>query len=314
MTEHIPTPSGQRVTSTPDICVVVNPKSGRKDRDVPAEVEAWGARHPGRIAVKPVGRGADPVSVAEAAAAEGFGTIVAAGGDGTISAVAAVAHRHELRLGVIPAGTFNFFARGLGLPEDAGAALDVIAAGDTRDVAVGEVNGHLFLNNASLGLYPAILAEREGTYHRWGRSRIAAHWSVLTTLLRFHEPLSLRVSIDGREVSRRTPLAFVARSDYQLDLLGLDGADDVRAGRFALFLAPDAGRWGLFLFAMRLAWRTMRRGRDFEYHTGREITVETRARRRLVARDGERDRLGSPFAFRMLARPLRVAAPPEDRP
>jgi diacylglycerol kinase family enzyme len=313
MTEHIPSPTGARVTPAQDICVIVNPGSGKDDRDVPAEIGAWVDANPGRVTVRVLKPKQDPAEEAARAAREGFATLVAAGGDGTISAVAAVVHEADLRLGVVAAGTFNFFARGLDLPEETGAALDLIASDAERDVPVGEVNGHLFLNNASIGLYPAILAEREGTYRRWGRSRLAAHWSVLTTMMRFHQPLSLRVSIDGREVSRRSPLAFVARSAYQLELLGIEGAEDVRAGRFALFLAPDTGRWGLLLFALRLAWRSMERGRDFEYHTGREITVETRAKRRLVARDGERDKLGQPFVFRMLDRPLRVAAGPEAR-
>jgi diacylglycerol kinase family enzyme len=312
MNSQTPFPEAQPATRAPDICVIVNRGSGRKERDVVAELEAAMERHPGRIALRVLERKEDPMTVAERAAAQGFPTLVAAGGDGTISAVAGIAHREARRLGVVPAGTFNYFARGLGLPEETAPALDLIVSGATRPVMVGEVNGRLFLNNASLGLYPAILAEREGVYRRWGRSRLAAYWSVLTTLLRMPTRMSLRVSIDGREVARRTPLAFVARSAYQLDLLGLDGVRDVEDGRFALFLAPDRGRWGLVLFALRLAWRHMERGRDFEYHTGRAIDIETKARRRLVARDGERDRLAQPFLFRMRDRPLMVAAPPGD--
>jgi diacylglycerol kinase family enzyme len=309
MPEDIPPQHDALSTRSADICVIANRASGRKRADLRAEIEAAAARHPGRVALRLVSRRQDPGEVAAAAAAEGFETLVAAGGDGTISAVAGAAHDAGCRLGVIPTGTFNFFARGLGLPMEVGPALDLIASGATREIEVGDVDGKLFLNNASLGLYPAILAEREGIYRRWGRSRLAAHWSVLMTMMQFHRPMSLRVEIDGREVARRTPLAFVARSAHQLEVMGLEGADDVRDGRFALFLAPEAGRWGLLLFAIRLAWQSMERGRDFEYHTGRRIVIETRAKHRLVARDGERDRMPSPFVFRMRERPLRVAAP-----
>jgi diacylglycerol kinase family enzyme len=193
---------------------------------------------------------------------------------------------------------------------DGTVPVDVIAAGATRDVPVAEVNGRMFLNNASLGLYPAILQQREGTYRRWGRSRLAAHWSVLVTFMRFHRPLSLKVVVDGEQIRARTPLAFVARSAYQLDLFGLDGSEAVRDGRFAVFLAPDGSRWQLLLFAVRLAWRSMERGRDFDLIDGREVDIETaRGRARLVARDGERERLRSPFRFRIHERPLRVFAP-----
>ena len=294
----------------PDACIVLNPGSGRKRGDVRARIEAAIARHPGRFALRVVRRGKDLPGEADRAARE-FATVVAAGGDGTIGAMAEAALRHDRTLGVLTMGTFNFFARGLDLPEEIEEGIDLIARGPTRRVSVGEVNGRLFLNNASLGLYPAILAEREGTYKRWGRSRLAAHWSVVATFARFHRPLSLRVTVDGGEVGARTPLAFVARSAYQLSLFGLDGADEVRAGRFALFLVPDTSRWGLLMLAVRLARRTMRRGRDFEVLTGERIEIETRARRRLVARDGERERMASPFRFRVLRDALRVVAPPE---
>ena len=293
----------------PDICIVLNRGSGRRSRDAVARIRAAMDRHPGRFALRAVPRRADPGAVARRAAEEGVATLVAAGGDGTIGAVAEVAARQGLTLGVVPMGTFNFFARGLGLPEDLDAAMDLIARGPTRRVALAEVNGRVFLNNASLGLYPAILARREGTYRRWGRSRMAAHWSVLATFARFHRPLSLRVVVDGKTIRTRTPLVFVARSGYQLERFGLRGAEEARDGRFALFLAPDSSRLQLLVFAVRLAWRSMREGRDYAFASGRSIDIETRSPRRLVARDGERERMEAPFRFRMLDDALSVIAP-----
>jgi diacylglycerol kinase family enzyme len=294
----------------PDLCVILNPGSGKKkDRGVRGRIEAALARHPERFSLRAVPKGGDIAEEAERAVREGFGTLIAAGGDGTISAVAAVAHKHGRTIGVLPMGTFNYFARGLDLPEEIEDAVDLVASGITREIPVAEVNGKLFLNNASLGLYPAILQQREGTYRRWGRSRLAAHWSVLVTFMRFHRPLSLKVIVDGEPIRTRTPLAFVARSDYQLEVFGLDGVEDVRDGRFAVFLAPDSSRWGLLLFAIRLAWRSMEQGRDFDYFTGEKVDIETRSKARLVARDGERERMRSPFRFRVLEEPLKVIAP-----
>ena len=294
-----------------DVCILLNPGSGKKRRDARGRIEAAMAAHPGRFELRVLGRGRDVVAEADRIARD-YPTIVAAGGDGTIGAVAAAALRHDRTLGVLTMGTFNFFARGLALPEEIEPAMALIAAGPTRPVTVGEVNGEIFLNNASLGLYPAILAEREGTYRRWGRSRLAAYWSVLATVARFHRPLSLRVTLDGREIRARTPLAFVARSHPQLELYGLEGADAVRDGRFALFLVRDGTRLGLAALALKLARRSMRAGEDYDVHVGERIDVETRARRRLVARDGERSRMAQPFRFRVLRDALRVIAPAED--
>lgn len=293
----------------PDTCILLNPGSGKKKREAREKIDAGIARHPGRFDLRVLKRGEDIGKAARKAVDDGFPVIVAAGGDGTIAAVAEIVHKAGRTLGLLPSGTFNFFARGLDVPEEPEAAMDLLAAGPTREVRVGEINGKLFLNNASLGLYPAILATREGTYRRWGRSRLAAHWSMAVTFVRFHRPLALRVSIDGREVRRRTPVAFVARSAFQLDMYGLDGVEAVRDDGFALFLAPEKSRLALFLFALKLAWRAAEAGRDYDVFTGKSIDIETKAKRRLVARDGERERMASPFHLRMRDRPLTVIAP-----
>lgn len=296
-----------------DICVILNPRSGKRQDDIANRLRAAMARHPGRFELREVSRGTDPEAMAKAAAEDGFATLVAAGGDGTVSAVSGAAVRAGRALGVVPLGTFNYFARGLSLPEEPEAAMDLIAAGPTRRVAVATVNGEIFLNNASLGIYPAVLAQREGIYRRWGRSRLAAHWSVIVAFARFRRPLTLRVVVDGKPIRTRTPLAFIARSAYQLSLFGLEGAEDVARGRFALFLAPDnTSRWEMLVYAARLGSGAMERGRDFDYFSGQLIEIETAQPRALVARDGERERMRSPFRFEMRPDALQVIAPPED--
>jgi diacylglycerol kinase family enzyme len=87
--------------------------------------------------------------------------VVAAGGDGTINLVAGVVLGSGLPFGVIPLGTFNYFARDLGIPLEPRAAALALAQGHVRRVHVARVNGHLFLNNASFGLYRHLLEERE---------------------------------------------------------------------------------------------------------------------------------------------------------
>jgi diacylglycerol kinase family enzyme len=292
----------------PDICVLVNPGSGKR-ADPHGELEAIFARHPGRFEMRRLGQGHDFTAVTEQAISDGFATIVAAGGDGTISGVAPLVARAGRRLGVLPLGTFNYFARALDLPEDIEGAVEVLLADHEMELSVGEVNGVGFLNNASLGAYAAILMRRERIYSRWGRSRLAAHWSVFTTLARFRSPLTVKVTVDGELSRMRSPLVFVANNAYQLERFGLDGAECVRDGKFALFIAPDCKRMELVAFALRLAWRSAKPGRDFELICGRDILVETRQKRRLVAHDGERDRMTGPFHFRIRDEKLRVAVP-----
>ena len=123
----------------------------------------------------------------EAAKADG-GLVVAAGGDGTINAVASAALMGGVPVGVVPMGTFNYFSREHGLALDTETTvLDLLQAlrdGDMRPVQVGFVNRRMFVVNASVGLYPKLLAERELASRRFGRSRWVAVASAVWSLLR----------------------------------------------------------------------------------------------------------------------------------
>lgn len=295
--------------SGPDICVILNSRSGRKRRAAREMLEGLFEKHPGRFELRILRSGRHIEREVKRAVADGFPVVAAAGGDGTISGVAPFVADAGRTLGVLPFGTFNYFARTLDIPLEIDAAVDVLATGEERRVPMGEVNGEGFINNASLGAYAAILQRREKLYQRWGRSRVAAYWSVLTTLMRIRTSRRMRVECDGAVQEMRTPLAFLATNVHQLEGFGLPGGDCVREGRLALFLAPDRTGPGLMAFAFRLAFRSVEEGRDFTLVCGEEITITTDKPRKLVARDGEKSRMTGPFVFRMLPDRLRVLVP-----
>ena len=293
-----------------DIRVILNGRSGkRRGRAQVEELEAIFARYPGRFSLVVVRGGREIGRETARALEEGIPTIVAAGGDGTICGIAAQLAGTGSRMGVLPLGTFNYFARSLGLPEELEEAVRVVAEGHLRAIPVGEVNGRVFLNNASLGAYAAILFRRERVYRRRGRSRLAAYWSVITTLLRFRVSLDATVTVDGAMRQFRTPLIFVAKNAHQLDHFELAGADCVRAGRFAVFVAAESSRLELLRTAFRLAVGNVRASRDFELICGRDVLVALRRRRRFVARDGERERMTGPFRFVVRPDALQVIVP-----
>lgn len=290
------------------ILVIMNPGSGKKKSGERAVRLVEEITRNSRLELREV-KGSDLAAETRRAIGEGYGTIAAAGGDGTICAVAAALADSGCRMGVIPLGTFNYFARGHSLPEDVGEAVRVLCEGFAKPLNIGEVNGAVFLNNASLGAYSLILESRERIYARWGRSRVAAYWSVLVALSRFRVRLSVTMTVDGEVHRLKTPMIFVANNPYQLELFNLEGAELIRQGRLVAMVAPDVGRLGLIKFAIRLALGGTRAGRDFRLLSGREITVETKRKRFVVARDGERERMRAPFRFRLRQAALQMIVP-----
>ncbi|MDF0594686.1 diacylglycerol/lipid kinase family protein [Psychromarinibacter halotolerans] len=293
------------------IIVIMNPKSGRDDEDqVKTALSAYLDELPdGELRLV----GADPIEkMAKDAVAENAATVIAVGGDGTISAVAEALAGSGTTLGVIPAGTFNYFARGLGIPEDLHGAIDVLRTGTARPAAFGRINGRLFLNNCSIGIYSMIRRQREEIYRRFGRSRAAAYWSVITAMLRLYRRMRLTITVDGTRHEMKSALVFVANSDYQIEEFGLEGSDALKHGNLAVYVSRDRGRWHMIKQAVRLVVTGMRKGRDFELFTGRDITIETDKPFRHVVRDGEIARMKAPFTISRDDTDLQVIVPSRD--
>ncbi|MGA9550043.1 MAG: diacylglycerol kinase family protein [Rhodomicrobium sp.] len=263
-------------------------------------------------AVRLIRNGSEVHNEAERALQSDFRTIVAAGGDGTVSAVASHLLGTDRCLGILPVGTFNYVARDWGIPLAAEDAVRVIAEGAERVVDVGEVNGRAFLNNAGLGGYAMIVRRRERVFNSWGRSRIAAYWVILRSLFDLRQSLTLKVTVDGEVWRYRTPMVFIAKSAYQLEQYSLAGSACVAQRKLVLYVAPDCNRWELMRLAVGLALGQLEPERDFALHCGSEILVETRKRNRHVVCDGELQRMRGPFRFRLRKDALRVLAPPAE--
>src|SRR6185503_11351427 len=154
------------------ITVLLNPRAGKQDATLARQV-------------------ADAFRAADAVC-RGSDVVVAGGGDGTVSTAAGALAGTGVPLGVLPLGTLNHFAKDLGIPLDLGDAARVIVAGWTQTVDVGEVNGRLFVNNASVGMYARLIAER-AAMQRIGRGKWVAHG--LATLRVFRRYQRLRVEV-----------------------------------------------------------------------------------------------------------------------
>lgn len=224
--------------------------------------------------------------------------LVAAGGDGTISAVAGAIAGSSVPLGVIPLGTLNHFAKDLGIPMDLRKAAEVIVHGTPAAVDVAQVNGRVFVNNSSLGLYPKIVRHREEQRVRLGRSKWLA--LIFATLSVFRRFPTVRVRLDTREESEHltTPLVFVGNNEYEIDLLSVRGRNCLDRGELSLYLVRSAGRFTLLRLSLLSSFGMLRQERDFSAQCLKEFWVESRRRHLDVAVDGEVVRMAPPLHYR----------------
>jgi len=257
-------------------------------------------------------RGGEEIAakVAEAIA-QRADVIVAGGGDGTVSSVAAALAGGDIALGVLPLGTLNHFAKDLGLPLTLDAAVRQIVAGQRTRVDVGEVNGRVFINNSSLGLYPDIVNDRDQQQRRIGRSKwLALFWASVTALRRFPF-LSVCLTVEGLEHRRRTPFVFIGNNEYQMDGFSLGTRKRLTGGRLSLYAAQRPGRVRLLQLALRALIGRLKQARDFDALLATEFVVESRHRHLLVATDGETTLMMPPLRYRIRPASLTVigAAP-----
>lgn len=235
--------------------------------------------------------------------------IIAGGGDGTISTVASNLVDTDRTLGVLPLGTLNHFAKDLKIPQDIAGALSVCLEGRVAKIDVAEVNGRLFLNNSSLGLYPNIVHHREKQQQRLGRGKWPAFiWAALTMLKRYPF-LNVRLSTDQEQLIRRTPFVFVGNNEYEMENFNVGARIRLDAGQLSLYVAQGTGRLGLLRLALRALFGGLRNERDFDAISSTEVWIETHHKRLRVATDGEVTVIGTPLHYRIRPGALSVLVP-----
>lgn len=256
-------------------------------------------------------KGDEIAAAVEAALAANAAIVVAGGGDGTVSAVAAGLVGHDTPLGVVALGTLNHFARDLGIPLDPEAAAQVILGGHTTAIDLGHVNGRTFLNNASLGLYPQIVRARQRHPATGFRKWIIAAWITLKVLAR-HRAMAIRLDLGDAVVLRRTPIVFVGNNEYRAAGLAAGSRESLSDGTLAIYIVNAGGRRHP-LRLIRLAWHmvlgTALDGDHLELLRTTAATVEAKKTMLHMALDGEVEIFSAPLEFRILPAALSVLVP-----
>jgi len=250
--------------------------------------------------------GTDLLELAEDAVARGADVIGMAGGDGSQALVASVASRHGIPHVVIPAGTRNHFALDLGLDrDDVVGALDAYSDGVERTIDLAEVNGRVFVNNASMGVYAKVVQSSE---YRDAKVRTAA--AMLPTIIGPDAtPMDLRFTTSSGEELPTSQLILVSNNPYDLQDLRsagtrarIDGgtlgivAVQVRGGADAekLVALQSVGQ------AQRFAGWHQWQATEFEVRSAEPIEIGV---------DGEALTLPPPLRFRIRPGALTVRLP-----
>ncbi len=244
---------------------------------------------------------------------DGCNVVIAGGGDGTVNAVAsalvklATPDKRQIPLGILPLGTLNHFARDLKIPFELGAAVDVIADAEMKTVDIGEVNGRLFLNNSSLGLYPAIVRLREALQKAGhGKWRAFAR-ATLAVLFRFPK-LRLEIASDGRPPALfTTPLLFVGNNRFETGLADIGMRQSLDRGCLWIMSPKAFTRTGFLVAALAL----VAKAREFDVVTfeAKHILIQSNRPRLMVALDGEVGFFDTPLRYRIRPGCLTVIAP-----
>jgi diacylglycerol kinase family enzyme len=244
---------------------------------------------------------------ASRAAAAGH-ALVAAGGDGTVSTVAGVAAHAGRLFGVIPLGTLNHFARDAGIPPDIEAAVATLAAGAVRALDIGQIPGRVFVNNVSLGFYARIVRERQIEQRR-GHAKWTSFAIGLGRAWINYRTITVRLTVDGVAMLRRTPFVFVGNGKYEAEGAELGARCALDVGRLSIYLAPECGRFEMFALALRAMAGRLTPDVKLESFVASEVTIEARPGHALVAVDGELVPFAPPLTCAIRPGALRTLIP-----
>jgi diacylglycerol kinase family enzyme len=268
------------------------------------------AAEEGGLDVVRVMRGVDVSAIIRRQMSEGRKLFVAAGGDGTISTVIQPLVNSQATLGVIPLGTFNHFARDVGIPLDWRAALEAALSGTTRQVDTGRVNERFFVNNLSIGLYPELVARREARGRDYPRWKALIYAAIAT--LRKYPHVTLAIETEYHREVIRTHVFVVSNNSYDLSRIGVEAPrPTLEEGRLSVYWLPHVGRIALGRFLARYLAGRVTKTPGFRSFRTVGLRVQSSRKRLHIGVDGEVVTMPPPLIITMVPRSLLVKVPRE---
>jgi diacylglycerol kinase family enzyme len=308
----------RELASVPSILLICNPRSGGAQGEQESKkLEKILGSNGDRIRVMCPANGDELKAAAAEAAQSPEEVVVATGGDGTVSLIAGHLCDTGKKLGVIPGGTLNHFSKDLGIPQELEQAARSVLDGRTILVDVAELNGRVFVNNSSLGLYPEFVRFRESDQEMIGNKWLAAIPALVRAMLRGGS-LRAEITADAQYLVRRSSLIFIGNNAYCTEGLELGSRKRLDEGKLCLFTTRKPGRFHLLQLMLGSVLGSVLGRRhaaeDLDQLEAKEIVIASRRHRLPVALDGEIVDMSPPLNYSIRPRALKVIVPRETVP
>jgi diacylglycerol kinase family enzyme len=253
--------------------------------------------------------------VKQALASGKYHTIIAGGGDGTISSTALALVNSEIVMGALPLGTMNLFVRALGYSPVLEQALDDIVVAAPRTIDVGFVNGKVFLHQVSFGLQPRLARLRERIGYQSRLTKMLSGLRALTVLAANPKRVRVNLEVDGVMQVLKAPLLIISNNRLGKEL-NFSIQSSLTDGELGLYALKHFSLWTLISLAKDHLANRLVVNPALDMLTAKRITLLPRrhrlTRRRpksiLASIDGEVVRLRYPVEITLKPRKLNVLA------
>jgi diacylglycerol kinase family enzyme len=239
-------------------------------------------------------------------------TIVAGGGDGTISLVASFLAGHNTPLGILPLGSLNHFAKDNKIPLNIEEAVGVIIKQNIKELDVGSVNGKMFINNSSIGIYPKVVEHRDLQIEQLGGNKWISMIKAYVNVIKKFSSFKVDIHSNGEIMKVRTPLVFVGNNEYHMDLFNLGRRKKLDEGLLELYFPNTTGWFPMLRFGFSALFNKLNQARDFSVIKTKKITIALKRKRRKdieVSLDGEVVHLEPPLVYEIHPKALKVIVP-----
>ncbi len=240
----------------------------------------------------------------------GFQKIVACGGDGTISSIVdqVLKINPEIKIGILPAGTFNHFAKDLKIPLNLAEAWQIILDGHTTHIDVARVNDTYFINNSSIGFYPMFVKERGKWMRRGWRKPLAALFSAATHFRKF-SLINIEFKGEDKKIIKKSAFVFMGNNQYEISGLNLGKRERIDQGILFIALAHQAGRGQIVKYIFKAIFN-LGKDESFEKIGLSECIIHQEPHKSLlVSYDGETKRIIGDIHYKIYPKALNVIVP-----